>query len=202
MNRVSRRGLRPPAMLARFIDEPLLQVIGATPTRAAIERADFGEASEDHLSILRADAFARAQEPGLFGQNGVAGDEGVAGALDGVDLAVEDLDHRFDRGLDAGLVGLMGAAAFGLTRGRSRRRIVTRRGPTYRSRSRPQRQDDGSRLLANWCSIQNRSRRPARHSYRRPKPAKEQPVNTYNRGERSAPLRLLDRRIALTRSSR
>src|SRR6202044_69345 len=32
-------------------------------------------------------------------------------------------------------------------------------GPTYRSRSRPQRQDDGSRLLANSCSIQNRSRR-------------------------------------------
>jgi hypothetical protein len=25
MNRVSRRGFRPPAMLARFIDEPLLQ---------------------------------------------------------------------------------------------------------------------------------------------------------------------------------
>jgi hypothetical protein len=50
---------------------------------------------------------------------GVAGDEGVAGVLDGVDPAVEDLDHRPDRGFDAGLVGLMGAAAFGLTRGRS-----------------------------------------------------------------------------------
>ena len=70
MNKVSRMGLRPPAMLARFMDEPLLQVIGATPTRAAIERADFGQASEDHLSVLRADAFARAQETGFFGQNG------------------------------------------------------------------------------------------------------------------------------------
>jgi hypothetical protein len=67
------------------------------------------------LSILRADAFARAQEAGLFGQNGVAGDEGVDGVLDGVDLAVENLDHHPDRGLDAGLVGLMGAAAFRLT---------------------------------------------------------------------------------------
>ena len=38
---------------------------------AAIERADFGQASEDHLSVLRADAFARAQETGFFGQNGV-----------------------------------------------------------------------------------------------------------------------------------
>src|ERR1700728_3967336 len=80
-------------------------------------RVGFGEASEDHLSILRADALARAQEAGFFGQNGVAGDEGVDGVLDGVDLAVEDLDHRPDRGLDAGLVGLMGAAAFGLTQG-------------------------------------------------------------------------------------
>ena len=35
--------------------------------------------------------------------------------LDGVDLAVEDLDHHPDRGLDAGLVGLLRAAAFGLT---------------------------------------------------------------------------------------
>jgi hypothetical protein len=30
-------------------------------------------------------------------------------------ISVEDLDHRANRGLDAGLVGLMRAAAFGLT---------------------------------------------------------------------------------------
>jgi hypothetical protein len=58
--------------------------------------------------------------------------------------------------------------------------------PTVRAQDR-KRQDDGSRLLANSCSIQNRSRRPARHSYRRRKAAKEQPVKTYNPGERRAP---------------
>ena len=57
--------------------------------------------------------------PAFSERHGVAGDEDVDGMLDGVDLAVEDLDHRPDRGFDAGLVGLMGAAAFGLTRGRS-----------------------------------------------------------------------------------
>ncbi len=72
-------------------------------------------ASEDHLRILRADAFARAQEAGLFGQNGVAGGEDVDGALDGVDLAVEDRDHRADRDLDAGFVGLLRATTFRLT---------------------------------------------------------------------------------------
>ena len=51
--------------------------------------------------------------------------------------------------------------------------------PTVRAQDRKSR-DDGSRLLANSCSIQNRSRRPARHSYRRPRAAKEEPVNTYN----------------------
>ena len=63
-------------------------------------------------------------------------------------------------------------------------------GWAYRSRSRPQRQDDGSRLLANSCSIQNRSRRPARHSYRKRKAAKEQPVNTYNPGVSGRPAAL------------
>jgi hypothetical protein len=57
--------------------------------------------------------------------------------------------------------------------------------PTVRAQDR-KRQDDGSRLLANSCSIQNRSRRPARHSYRKRNAAKEQPVNTYNPGERRA----------------
>src|SRR6202161_1196603 len=59
--------------------------------------------------------------------------------------------------------------------------------PTVRAQDR-KRQDDGSRLLANSCSIQNRSRRPARHSYRRRKAAKEQPTKTYNPGERRAPM--------------
>jgi hypothetical protein len=51
--------------------------------------------------------------------------------------------------------------------------------PTVHAQDR-KRQDDGSRLLANSCSIQNRSRLPDRHSYRRRKAAKEQPVNTNN----------------------
>ena len=123
MNKVSRKGLTAAgdagAVYGRAAFAGDRGDANESSDLAAIERADFGEASEDHLSILRADAFARAQEAGLFGQNGVAGDEGVDGVLDSVDLAVEDLDHRPDRGLHAGLVGLMGAAAFGLTRGRS-----------------------------------------------------------------------------------
>src|ERR1700677_834109 len=51
----------------------------------------------------------------LFRQTRVTGDEDVDGLLDGADLVVENLDHRPDRGLDAGLVGLLRAAAFGLT---------------------------------------------------------------------------------------
>jgi hypothetical protein len=67
--------------------------------------------------------------------------------------------------------------------------------PTVRAQDR-KRQDDGSRLLANSCSIQNRSRRPARHSYRRRNAAKEQPVNTYNPGIIGRCSSSLDRRVA------
>src|ERR1700722_14303645 len=65
--------------------------------------------------------------------------------------------------------------------------------PTVRAQDR-KRQDDGSRLLVNSCSIQNRSRRPARHSYRR---RKEQPVKTYNPGNAERPHDYLDRRVGL-----
>ncbi len=52
MNKVSRMGLRPPAMLARFMDEPLLQVIGATPTRAAILRRSSAPISGRRARII------------------------------------------------------------------------------------------------------------------------------------------------------
>ncbi len=68
------------------------------------------------------------------------------------------------------------------------RRIVTRGGPGLPFALKTEkRQDDRSRLLANSCSIQNRSRRPARHSYRKRNAAKEQPANTYDPGDRGHP---------------
>src|SRR3984957_5868174 len=58
--------------------------------------------------------------------------------------------------------------------------------PTVRAQDQ-KRQDGGSGLLANLFSTKNLSPRPPRHSYRRRNAAKEQPVNTYNPGERRAP---------------
>src|ERR1700677_3843906 len=64
-------------------------------------------------------------------------------------------------------------------------------GPTYRSRSRPQRQDDGSRLLANSYSIQNRSRRPAPPSLpqkqSRKRPARQNVQSRGTLGARRSP---------------
>ena len=123
MNKVSRMGLRPPAMLARFMDEPLLQ--GSEQRRR--ERRSCGDRARrfragERGSSERSSGRRLCKSAGdwLFRLEwGRLCDVGVDDVLDRVDLTVEDLDHRPDRGFDAGLVGLMGAAAFGLTRGRS-----------------------------------------------------------------------------------
>jgi hypothetical protein len=53
---------------------------------------------------------AKARSPAMARWRWRAGD----GALDGVDLNVDDLEHGLERGLDAGVGGLLGATAFRL----------------------------------------------------------------------------------------
>ena len=68
MNKVSRRGLTAAgdagAVYGRAAFAGDRGDADESGDLAAIERADFGEASEDHLSILRADAFARKAQGG------------------------------------------------------------------------------------------------------------------------------------------